>query len=107
MLNENEMAAIAAGLWDGRSTELPVAMPHRCPNMREPANLWQAFKNVAEHYPFVWICFDGSVHIEACAPEIVHYGAVNIVSEKDSLEESAFAALVALYKAEHPNWENE
>ena len=83
-LTENQMAAIAAGLWE------PNPHYHSAPDMRDPANLWRALEGSKFH---LWT--DG-IYWTA----VDHNAGRKFTRER--LADAVFAALVALYKAEHP-----
>ena len=100
-LNENEKAAIAAGLWKPHR-ECPKgaqAKYHRAaPDMHDPANLWRALETLK--LPIVgvnpqtgnWCC---SILLRRHQSKHTHF-------ETPKLADAIFAALVALYDGEHP-----
>ena len=107
-LTENEMAAIAAGLWEpglcdhcnkqfwvgetigGNDIFDHVQHVIDAPDMADPANLWRALENIAKRYRVVNMAFslNGDCRLQGAGFDVC--------------EGSVFAALVALYKAEHP-----
>lgn len=110
-MTDNEKAAIAAGLWephecychgkgeyrmhnDHRRKYGPVSHPADCPDMHEPANLWRALENRKLDVGFRfggWFCDSG--------PQLIEEGDGRF---HKTLSDAVFAALVALYDAEHP-----
>lgn len=109
-MNENEMAAIAAGLWDPLQERAPdsfitaekqrelkekfrVYITAEAPDMHEPANLWRALENLEDANggaPFQ-IVRDGNEYICFMAEEPFGRG--------DSAIDAMFAGLVTRYRA--------
>lgn len=77
-MTENEKAAIAAGL-------------HRASDMHDPANLWRALENRALNV--MWA--NDKVIVMDCCAELA-------IATSTKIADATFAALVALYDAEHP-----
>lgn len=98
-MNDNEKAAIAAGLWEpGRISKLSGAVL-LCPDMHLPENLWRAMDKVGDSMQLSRDWSNAGWRVEL----YLDYGHGNLVIERKDAAETVFAALVALYDAEHPN----
>lgn len=117
-MSDNEKAAIAAGLWESFDHHVRTQHdPNQCarclsdirnpmnvaPDMHDPVNWAQGLDNLKIDY---MICREqGETKISVnlgCAWCYGEFGGAMITEEAETLNDAVFAALVALYDAEHP-----
>jgi len=109
-MTDNEKAAIAAGLWEpeacpehqrGAPTDCYATEP--APDMHDPANLWRALENLRQRGIRTRVEADLEQPLWGCefrtVPDDEQIGEVGLAR---SVANAVFAALVALYDAEHP-----
>lgn len=114
-MNDNEKAAIAAGLWEpGQRTNVNLSTyawhTYGAPDMHLPENLWRALENRNADIIPSWTINggEGTWSVEMYLGHSVQLaegglGARLIEIERPTLVEVVFAALVVFYDAERPN----
>ena len=100
MRTDNAKAAIAAGLWKPCSHDKNVWICGvRCraaPDMHDPANLWRALENQQGQW---LVDFSSGKYNSMLSRDGQPYRSIRGVGK--TITEAVFAALVALYDAEH------